>query len=116
MQGRDMYARASGFLSAMGLAGLIVLEPALAAQTVVVTQQGRAFQPATVEINAGDRVRVVNDDGDLLHHAYVDDAKLKFDSGEQEPGTSLEIAFPTAGTFDVLCGIHPKMRLVVTVR
>jgi plastocyanin len=111
-----MYARAIGYifgLSAVLLSSTVV---AVAEDTVVVTQRGRAFQPASVEIKVGDRVRVINDDGDLLHHAYVDDANLKFDSGEQEPGTSLEIAFPTAGTFDVLCGIHPKMRLVVTVR
>ena len=109
-----MHARAIGFISSLIV--LVPLASAQAGETVTVTQRGRAFQPAALEINAGDRVKVVNDDGDLLHHAYVDAATLKFDSGEQEPGTSLEIAFPVAGTFDVLCGIHPKMRLVVTVR
>ena len=51
-----------------------------------------------------------------MHHAYVDDPEFSFDSGDQEPGAKADIVFTKPGTFDVLCGIHPKMKLVVTVR
>lgn len=86
------------------------------AETVTVTQKGRSFEPAIVEIAVGDTVRLVNDDGDLLHHAYLEAPTFQFDIGEQEPGQSNEIVFPSAGTFDVFCGIHPKMKLTVIVK
>ena len=35
--------------------------------------------------------------------------------GAQEPGETVEIAFPTSGSFLVFCGIHPKMELYVDV-
>jgi plastocyanin len=40
---------------------------------------------------------------------------LIFDSGDQQPGTRTDITFATPGDFEVLCAIHPKMRLVVHV-
>ncbi|WP_237482845.1 hypothetical protein [Lichenibacterium dinghuense] len=82
----------------------------------VVSQRGRAFLPGALTIHRGDTVEVVNDDGDLMHHAYIDDPDFSFDSGDQEPGAKADIVFTKAGTFNVLCGIHPKMKLAVTVR
>ncbi|MGC1464444.1 MAG: hypothetical protein WA792_01800 [Pseudolabrys sp.] len=61
-------------------------------------------------------MQIVNDDGDLLHHAYIDSDKFTFDSGDQEPGSKTNIVFTVPGTFNVLCAIHPKMKLVVHVR
>jgi cytochrome c peroxidase len=43
------------------------------------------------------------------------DPALDFDSGAQEPGETVEIDFPTTGSFLVFCGIHPKMELYVDV-
>jgi len=31
------------------------------------------------------------------------------------PGDSKSVTFPTAGTFDITCSVHPNMNLVVTV-
>lgn len=89
--------------------------PALS-ETVVVTQRGRMFEPSAIEINVGDTVRIINDDGELLHHAFVEDPAFSFDIGEQSGGSSNDVAFPVAGVFNVFCGIHPKMGLTVTVR
>ena len=45
---------------------------AIAEQTpTIVTQKGRAFKPGTLVLKAGDTVEIVNDDGELIHHAYV---------------------------------------------
>jgi plastocyanin len=82
----------------------------------IVSQKGRAFHPLTLTINRGDTVRIVNDDGDLLHHAYVESDTFSFDSGDQLPGSKTDVVFSVSGTFNVLCGIHPKMKLVVTVK
>jgi plastocyanin len=80
-----------------------------------VSQKGRAFTPLNVTLKRGEAVLIVNDDADLRHHAYIDSDKFTFDSGDQEPGSKTNIAFPVAGTFEVLCAIHPKMKLIVHV-
>jgi plastocyanin len=82
----------------------------------MISQKGREFHPGQVTIKRGDTVQIVNDDADLIHHAYVDSATFSFDSGDQEPGSKTNITFPVTGDFDVLCAIHPKMRLTVHVR
>ncbi len=97
------------------LASVLGAWAAWAANVPVVTQVNRKFQPQQVEVARGGTVRFVNDDGQLLHHVYSTSPTFDFDSGEQEPGKAIEERFPVAGTFTVLCGIHPKMRLVVTV-
>jgi plastocyanin len=81
-----------------------------------ISQMGREFHPGEITIKRGETVQIVNDDGDLLHHAYIDSPKFSFDSGDQEPGSKTDITFPVAGDFDVLCAIHPKMRLAVHVQ
>jgi plastocyanin len=88
---------------------------ALGAPPYQVSQKGRAFRPGELTIRRGETVQIVNDDGDLLHHAYVDSEQFSFDSGDQEPGSKTDVTFPVAGTFSVLCGIHPKMKLTVHV-
>jgi plastocyanin len=35
--------------------------------------------------------------------------------GAREPGETMEIGFPAAGSFLVFCGIHPKMEPYVEV-
>jgi len=89
--------------------------PAVGAHFLV-SQRGREFSPNELTIKQGDLVRIVNDDGDLTHHAYIASSQFNFDSGDQAPGHDVNIVFNVPGTFNVLCGIHPKMRLTVTVR
>jgi len=88
---------------------------ALGAVPYHVSQKGRTFQPGELAIRRGEAVQIVNDDGDLIHHAYLESAQFSFDSGDQQPGSRTDVTFPVAGTFNVLCGIHPKMKLVVRV-
>ncbi len=102
---------------AAAVAGMLVAGAAFSAGTPhIVSQAGREFRPQEVTINRGDTVQIVNDDGDLLHHLYVDSDRLQFDSGDQKPGSRTNIDFTTAGTYTVLCAIHPKMKLTVRVR
>jgi len=82
----------------------------------IVSQKGRVFQPTEMTVRAGDAILIVNDDADLRHHAYIDSDAFKFDSGDQEPGSRTPVKFPVAGTFEVLCAIHPKMKLTVHVK
>jgi plastocyanin len=82
----------------------------------VVSQIGQAFNPALLTIRRGETVQILNDDGDLLHHVYLESSDFNFDSGDQGPGSKTAVTFPKVGTFELLCAIHPKMRLVVTVK
>ena len=88
----------------------------LAAGQYMVSQKGREFSPSDLTIKRGETIMIVNDDADLRHHAYIDSEKITFDSGDQEPGSKIPITFPIDGSFDVLCAIHPKMKLVVHVK
>jgi plastocyanin len=81
-----------------------------------ISQKHREFHPGEISIKRGESIQIVNDDADLLHHAYIDSSKFSFDSGDQKPGSVTPITFPVTGDFDVLCAIHPKMRLVVHVQ
>jgi plastocyanin len=87
----------------------------LALPPYAISQKGRQFHPGEISIKRGETLQIVNDDGDLLHHAYIDSPKFAFDSGDQQPGSRTDITIPMPGDFEVLCAIHPKMRLVVHV-
>lgn len=95
---------------------LILINPHPTGASIAISQRNRQFNPGTLSIRSGDVVTVVNDDGDLHHHAYVSSPDFKFDSGDQAPNSRTDIVFSTPGHFLVLCGIHPKMRLAVTVK
>jgi plastocyanin len=87
----------------------------LAIGQYTVSQKGREFTPKEMTLKRGEAMTIVNDDADLRHHAYIAADNFTFDSGDQEPGSKTSISFPVIGTFDVLCAIHPKMKLVVKV-
>jgi len=82
---------------------------------VNISQKGRAFMPASVEINKGETLVIRNDD-EYIHQVYVTSPSFNFDSGEENVGQTVPITFPVLGTFQVLCAIHPKMRLDVVVK
>lgn len=100
----------------IGMFGLGVATMAHAGMQHRVSQKGRAFAPALLDVQRGDSIEFVNDDGEQLHHAYLDNDRFSFDTGDQDPGSRTLVAFPTKGTFTVLCGIHPKMKLTLQVR
>ncbi len=99
--------------AAIALAAMMVAGNSVA-DDLVVSQQGRAFDPAEISVVLGQTLTIVNDD-EFIHHAVVEGDSFQFDSGIQELGDEVEITFDEAGLFNVRCDIHPKMSLVVTV-
>jgi plastocyanin len=91
---------------------LVVVTPAHA-QTVV--QFERAFHPSEVTIARGETLTISNHD-EFIHQIYVNSSAMNFDSNEQPPGQDVLVNFPSAGTFEVRCHIHPRMRLNVHVK
>jgi plastocyanin len=119
MQNQDSNTQARNSLTAVTVFALVIgfsTLAGLAASQYVVSQKGREFSPRDIAIRRGEAVTIVNDDADLRHHVYVDAEKFNFDSGDQEPGSKTNITFPMVGAFEVLCAIHPKMKLIVHVK
>jgi len=81
----------------------------------VISQKGEQFTPNNLDVKRGDVIEIFNDDGDLLHHAYIQSKNLNYDSGDQTPGSRHDVTMSQVGTFTVLCGIHPRMKLTVKV-
>ena len=88
--------------------------PVPAARVTSISQHDKMFTPTHVRVRRGERLWFLNNDT-RTHNIRVFDEKLDFDSGAQEPGETVEIAFPKAGSYLVFCGIHPKMELTVDV-
>ena len=83
---------------------------------LIVSQKDRMFAPSSISLHQGEAVTIVNDDIGILHHAYVESETFNYDSGDQKPGSRSKVVFSVPGDFLVLCGIHPKMKLMVHVR
>jgi plastocyanin len=90
-------------------------ELAGAAATHRIVQKGRAFGVGEITINRGDTLLFTNED-EFLHQIYVASGGMTFDSNEQPPGQTIDVNFPSSGTFTVRCHIHPKMLLTVRVQ
>ncbi len=106
---------AAALALAVFLAAIVPLAGAGADAPITVSQRNRQFHPDVLTIARGDVVHIVNDDH-VTHHVYVDSPTMKFDSGEQPVGTTVDLEFDHAGTYQVLCAIHPTMHLAVTVK
>ncbi len=94
----------------MGAPGL----RAVAAGMVTVVQAHRAFSVAEAHVKRGDSISFTNEDT-FNHQVFVKSPSFSFESTEQAPGEAVVMKFPVGGTFDVQCGIHPRMHLAVTV-
>lgn len=95
------------------LLALLLLAPVVAAaqDSHTIVQKGRRFSVPEITIRRGETLTFTNSD-EFIHQMYVDGL---FDSDERLPGQNLTEGFPRAGTFEVRCHIHPKMKLAVRV-
>jgi plastocyanin len=114
MTERRRIARIAVFLACQPLFALGGAALVAAANSPTVSQFNRQFTPAELHVARGTVVHIVNDDN-VTHHVYVDSPDMQFDSGEQPIGQTVDLTFDKSGTFNVLCAIHPTMRLKVTV-
>jgi plastocyanin len=82
------------------------------AAATVVTMRGKAFQPARLELLAGETVRWTNDD--IVDHEVADDGGA-FRSERLMPGMTYTHTYATPGTFTYHCPLHPFMTARVEV-
>jgi plastocyanin len=65
-------------------------------------------------VKVGDTVVFKNDDK-VTHHVYSATAGQEFNLTTQTAGKDATRTFTKAGRVEVRCGLHPGMRLAVTV-
>lgn len=87
---------------------------AWAAAIINVQQKGLAFSSAALTVAKGDIVSFNNDDS-TSHNILVTGNGVSLNSGLQAPGVSFKAPFLKPGVYQVTCGIHPKMKMTVTV-
>lgn len=77
------------------------------------TLGSRAFAPDDVTVAAGTTVSWMN--ADVVSHTSTSNGGT-WDSGVVAPGGQFSVAFPTAGTYQYHCAIHPGMVGTVIVQ
>lgn len=86
-----------------------------AAELLIVAQKNRAFAVRSISVSRGSTVSFSNED-DYAHQLRIIGPGLDLDSELQPPGEPLEVLFAQVGSFEVRCGIHPRMRMTVTAQ
>jgi cytochrome c peroxidase len=79
-----------------------------------ISQRNRQFAPLRAALTSGGVLEIVNDDN-TAHNIRIDSPELRLNSGIQDPGQAVSWRMTKPGRFVAFCGIHPRMRLEVTV-
>ena len=87
---------------------------AFAAAEHTVEQKGRTFSASTLTIKKGETISFVNDDN-IAHNVMSTTPGNEFNLGAQSPGVTSTVTLSNAGEVSVLCAIHPRMKMTVTV-
>ncbi len=95
-------------------AGLAAALPSLAEDREI-GQKDRAFSQTEITIKPGDSIVFKNLD-DVTHNVFSITPGMEFDIRRQAPGGSSKVPFTREGVAEVRCSIHPKMKLLVTVK
>ena len=98
---------------AIGLSGWVAA--AQAAETVV-DQKNLKFVPNTVTINVGDSIRFTNGDPFTHDVTVISPDGSSSDKGLQHHGKDNVVVFSKAGTFSIVCKMHPNMKATVIVK
>src|SRR5215470_19103745 len=84
------------------------------AATQVIHQQGRAFSSESLTVKKGEALTFLNDDT-VPHNIMSASKGNEFNLGSQAPGTSTDVTFKEVGDAQVICAIHPRMKMTVKV-
>ena len=104
------------FKSLFCLTAVITLAATVrAGAPVTVTQKGLQFSVEELSLEKGQIVTFVNDDR-TAHNITVSGAGINLNGGLQQPGADFKVPFSKPGTYSVSCGIHPKMKMTITVK
>ena len=99
---------------ACGVVGVLAIATAAWAGTLIVDQKNLKFSVKELKIAKGDSIEFTNSD-DTSHNITISGAGFTANSGLQKPGQPFKVPLVKAGVYKVSCGIHPNMRMTVTV-
>jgi plastocyanin len=97
--------------AAASLAGITAM--AYAADTTI-RQSGKVFSSESVTVKKGDSLTFLNDDS-IAHNVMSSSKGNEFNLGAQAPGASTPVTFKEVGDVQVVCAIHPRMKMSVKV-
>jgi cytochrome c peroxidase len=83
-------------------------------QRRMVDQSGLRFSAALLHLHRGDTVVFTNSDRSS-HNITIQGARMNFNGGLQRPGQAVEVPITAIGSYQVICGIHPRMRMQIEV-
>src|SRR5262245_24578283 len=102
-------------LVAIAAAWIATVTPLATAAEIEIVQHDRNFSKTEITIKPGDKVIFKNND-DVTHNVFSVTQGMEFDIRRQAPGASSTVPFDREGVAEVRCSIHPKMKLIVTVK
>lgn len=111
---RLRYALGTG--GVLAILGAVQAQAGLSQVVGIVVERSMTFGFQQIVLRPGGSVVLENEDATAVHHPYIESEDATRDFGDQEPGSRTTMTFPDRGTFDVVCGIHPRMKLTVIVR
>ena len=96
------------------IATVLGLAP-LSAAAVTIDQKDRTFSKPEVTLHPGDTIVFRNSD-EVTHNVFSVTSGMEFELRRQAPGGTSPVVFAKEGVAEVRCSIHPKMKLIVTVK
>jgi plastocyanin len=102
---------ASAFLAGGAVACIAAL--AYAAEHTV-GEKGKVFSKSELAIKVGDTVVFENDDN-VAHNVMSTTEGNKFNLGLIKPGAATPVTFKAPGDVQIICAIHPSMKMIVKV-
>jgi len=81
---------------------------------IVIHQKGRVFSAQSLTVARGQPVVFLNDDT-VPHNVISTNDENGFDLGLEMPGNAVPVSFTMAGVVVVMCAIHPRMHMTITV-
>ena len=101
-------------LTSLTVVVLVGLSAGALAANLTITQKGRLFSSESITIKKGESVTFANDD--TVPHNIVSTSKgNEFNLGSQPPGAATDVTFKETGEAQVICAIHPRMKMTVKI-
>ena len=72
------------------------------------------FSSESVTVKKGEALTFANDDT-VPHNVLSTSKGNEFNLGSQPPGTATDVTFKEVGQAQVICAIHPRMKMTVNV-
>jgi plastocyanin len=96
---------------------ILAILPLLAADSKehTINQKDKEFSQTEITIKPGEKIVFQNSDA-VTHNVFSNSKVNPFHIKIQQPGNSSTVQFADEGTTEVRCAIHPRMKLMVTVK